>query len=245
VTALGDARQAVADLLADATGEQAFGYLPSAIYPPCWVIDAGSPYLTPDGPLGGAKVHFEAIFIAANAVGNSIVTDAADTAIERGAAALFEAGYEVGNVGFVKETLNGGAYLAGVVQLSTPVSLAAVAPIFILGGTSFTGITAIEFDNDAAGFDASFADMSAQYFFSITAQQATAADSFWSFCAEHVGQVIEYDYAPGGNVAPSADKPHITGSVEIAPVPELSTALGATFAVRLDCEQAPTIVRGA
>lgn len=65
-----------------------------------------------------------------------------------------------------------------------------------------------------------------RYFFAITAVQSTGSSSFWRWTWEHTGEVVPFRYAPHGNTVPTAEKPHVVGSVLVGPKPALGGGAG-------------------
>ncbi len=92
--------------------------------------------------------------------------------------------------------------------------------------------------------DAAAGGAARQHFLTVTATQSTDADSFWSMVWDHSGEIVPYVYAVHGNAVPSADRPHMTGTVKIPPKPKLGGGANTTytFQVRFDCEEEPTKV---
>lgn len=60
------------------------------------------------------------------------------------------------------------------------------------------------------------------YMLQFTAVQDTASGSLWRYIWESAGtEGVAYTVAPHGNATPTADEPHLTGTLTIGPAPEL------------------------
>lgn len=85
-----------------------------------------------------------------------------------------------------------------------------------------------------------------QYFFNVTANQSTAASSFWRMIWENSGDEVPFVYAPHGNLEASADEPHFTGTVTIGAKPDLGGQAGRnntySFETRFDIDGTPELV---
>lgn len=108
-----------------------------------------------------------------------------------------------------------------------------------------------ESDTDVLTFeDAAAGDGDRQYFFTITAIQSTAQDSFWRYVWASTGEVVPFTYAPHGNEVATADQPHFVGTCKIGPRPSVggeasrSRSAAYTFETRFDVETGPTLDDG-
>lgn len=88
-----------------------------------------------------------------------------------------------------------------------------------------------------------------KHYLEITAVQSTDADSWWSFCNDNVGQQFAFQHAQHANATPTANQPHITGTLEITAPPELGVEAGrkktGVFTMRCDIIGEPVVDRGA
>jgi hypothetical protein len=93
-------------------------------------------------------------------------------------------------------------------------------------------------------FEDAQAGTTLKHYFEINMIQSTAADSFWTFCTEHVGEIVPFQYAVHGNAAPATGQPHLLGNVEIGNPPDLGGEAGRkntyTATVRFDIIGEPT-----
>jgi hypothetical protein len=115
VTALGDARQAVAASLAD-VGAPVFDQPPGSLQPPCVVLLPGQPWIVPRG-----GVTLDVVAYANPAGGNSTALTVLEGLIEAVRGALWAHGLAPGETGqpiFDPD--------AGVLSASTPVTIRTV-----------------------------------------------------------------------------------------------------------------------
>lgn len=112
----------------------------------------------------------------------------------------------------------------------------------------------VVFDNEEADSSAvTFADAAAggarQHFVTISAIQSGQTGSLWRYAWANTGTTVAYKYAPHGNVTPTSDQPHLTGTLVIGPKPALGGEAGAknefTFEVRWDINGEPVLDAGA
>lgn len=133
--------------------------------------------------------------------------------------------------------------------MSTRIKGNALALTF--GGTDYwADATSVMFENEEASAGVTtFEDASKAgartYFFTVSAIQSTDSSSFWTYLWENTGEVVAYKYAVHGNATPTANEPHITGTVKIGPKPSLGGDASVNgefvFTVRLDCQEEPTL----
>jgi hypothetical protein len=123
MSGIADARAALAAQLTEATDKVAFAYMPGRLNPPCWVVDAGSPYLDSGNTFGSLLVRFDAVYFAKPSAANSLVTAEVDDVFEAAATGLFGGDWEVETVTVVDETANGATYLGGVFTVTKTINL--------------------------------------------------------------------------------------------------------------------------
>lgn len=99
-------------------------------------------------------------------------------------------------------------------------------------------------------FEEAMAGATAQWRLKGSGIIAHSAGSLWRFLWDNSGQDVAYVLGPYGNAAPSVDKPHYTGTLNVGRKPGLgnearTTKEGAPFDFELDCVDEPTEVTGA
>lgn len=81
-------------------------------------------------------------------------------------------------------------------------------------------------DKDTMTFADAANGAAASYDLKFKAVQSTDPNSFWSFVWDHSGETLPFVYAPHGNAAPTADKPHFIGNVTVGAKPKIGGAAG-------------------
>lgn len=71
---------------------------------------------------------------------------------------------------------------------------------------------------------------------SLTAIQSTDPASLWRTVWDHRGEEVPFALAVHGNAVPSADQPHVTGTVTIGPRPALGGAADPRTAYEFEVE---------
>ncbi|GAA4155924.1 hypothetical protein GCM10022286_05570 [Gryllotalpicola daejeonensis] len=261
MSALGDIRQGVADLLASATGRRALPYVPDNFQPPCWIIDAGSPYVSPGDQFGTTKFTFDAIYLARDAASNAFVSADLDDITETGMGALAGAGWVVGSVDGGTYTLGGNVYTGVSLSIAQSISTTAGdagswielsnsdgAVRYGVGSTGGESAALNSLTFQAASGTGSLglsSKTSSEYEFAIEAPQVFAAGSLWRFAFDNAGTALPFRYSPDGNETASEDHPHLTGTVYL---PAYPTAGGdadnpnRTFALTLALMDEPEVV---
>jgi hypothetical protein len=225
--------------------------MPGALRPPCFVIDAGQPYMAPGDQFGTTKYAFDAIYFSSDSASNQFVSDEIDTATEKATTALAAAGWSVDGVEVLTRPANGGTYAGVALSVTQSIATASGTGSWIeLSGTRFGvgagGLTALTFQpssgSDLLGLASS---TSSEYEFAVTAPQKFSEDSLWRFIFDHAGTQMEFLYSPDGTESASADHPHVTGYLWI---PEYPTAGGQantpnpTFDATLALQSEPELV---
>lgn len=133
-------------------------------------------------------------------------------------------------------------------------------PLLKIGapGTDYaTEITNYTIENEEAAADVvTFEDAAngggRQFFLRGGAIQSTQTAAFWRWVWAHSGQEnVPYTVAPHGNAAPTADQPHLVGTMKIGPKPKIggeastdaNSAFVFDFEFKIDGE--PTLDAGA
>lgn len=118
MSAIGDMRQDVADVVNAATSIPAFPYAPGRFVNPSVIVMPGSPYLEPGATYGTLKANFQVELIMGTAA-NQVSTSGLDDQIENALVALINAGYLVDNVSapYALEA-NGQQYLAATISVN-------------------------------------------------------------------------------------------------------------------------------
>lgn len=123
--------------------------------------------------------------------------------------------------------------------------------LVIDGVDHYADCTSVVLDNEEAAANVvTFADAAAggsrTFFFTISAIQSTDTTSFWRDLWDSTGTIVDYTYAPHGNVTPTTSQPHFEGTVKIPAKPSIGGEAGIdteyTFEVRMDCQETPTLV---
>lgn len=109
-----------------------------------------------------------------------------------------------------------------------------------------------EADADVVTFEDAANGGGRQFFLRGSAIQSTESAAFWRYVWENSGETeIPYTIAPHGNATPTADEPHLVGTLTIGPKPTIGgeASSSATSAFSFDFEFAidgtPTMDVGA
>ena len=80
----------------------------------------------------------------------------------------------------------------------------------------------------------------------LTAVQSTDTASLWRYIWENSGKKVKYVVAAHGNDVPTADQPHLTGTLTIGPKPDLGGEAGTdktfTFETEWELDGEPTLL---
>lgn len=77
-------------------------------------------------------------------------------------------------------------------------------------------------DSGAVTFEDAEKGEDRQFFLRGSAIQSTESASFWRYVWENSGNTsVPYTVAPHGNMVPTADEPHLVGTMTIGPKPKL------------------------
>lgn len=117
MSTLTDARDAAKALLAESTGKTAYSYLPGSLTPPAWVVNTGSPYVSPGSSFGSIKVTLDLCYFTRSGT-NAVVTHEVDDVLEDALVALVNGGYGIESVTVEGLTANGATYLGGVITVT-------------------------------------------------------------------------------------------------------------------------------
>jgi hypothetical protein len=103
----------------------------------------------------------------------------------------------------------------------------------------YADITSYTLTNEEADSDViTFADVEngggRQELLNLTAIQSLATGSFWRMVWEKTGTDAAFTLAPYGNATPTANQPHIVGTVTIGPRPDLGGEAGASNTFTFD-----------
>lgn len=93
-----------------------------------------------------------------------------------------------------------------------------------IGGVEYQpDLSNIVLDNEEADTDTVFFGdtNSRQYFFEATVRQSVATASLWRYIWENEGDEVNFTFNVEGNVTPTADSPHFTGTLVIPAPPQL------------------------
>lgn len=103
--------------------------------------------------------------------------------------------------------------------------------------TSYT-LTREDSDDDVVTFKDASEGQTQDEKLQITAVQSTDSDSFWRLVWDQVGEDLPFKIAPHGNETPTANQPHLIGTVNIPKRPDLGGDAGRnnthTFEVEFD-----------
>ncbi|WP_350348016.1 hypothetical protein ABIQ69_15460 [Agromyces sp. G08B096] len=96
-----------------------------------------------------------------------------------------------------------------------------------------------EADSDVVTFEDAASGGARQFYLRGSATQSTATVSFWRYVWENTGQTeVPYTVAPHGNAAPTANEPHLVGTLTIGPKPtiggEASTSPTSAFSFEFE-----------
>lgn len=118
MSAIGEMRQTVADVVETATTIPSFPYAPARLIVPSAVIMPGSPYLDSGLTFGTMTVHFQVELIMGTAA-NSVTTSGLDDQIENALGGLLAAGFAIEDVSspYALEA-NGQQYLAATITIN-------------------------------------------------------------------------------------------------------------------------------
>lgn len=121
MSAIGDMRQAIADVVETATTIPALPYAPARLIVPSAVIMPGSPYLESGLTYGTLTAHFQVELIMGSAA-NSVTTSGLDAQIENALGGLIESGYAIEQVSspYALEA-NGQQYLAATITINNSI----------------------------------------------------------------------------------------------------------------------------
>lgn len=99
-------------------------------------------------------------------------------------------------------------------------------------------LTREDSDDDVVTFKDASEGLTQDEKLQITAVQSTDSVSFWRIVWENVGEDVPFKIAPHGNETPTANQPHVTGTVTIPKRPDLGGDAGRsnthTFEVEFD-----------
>lgn len=123
MSALTDARKAVADLLGGATSVQAHPFMPDRIVPPAIIALPGTPYLTTSGTFGSFALGLDVVLVA-DAKVSATGAKTLDGLIDDTVVALVNGGIGVTEVSEPWQLAAGTAtYLAATVSTTQPIHL--------------------------------------------------------------------------------------------------------------------------
>lgn len=121
MSAIGDMRQAIADVVSTATTIPAFPYAPGRLIVPSAVVMPGSPYLESGLTFGTLSAKFQIELIMGTAA-NQVVTSGLDDQIENALVGLLNDGYLIEQVSspYALEA-NGQQYLAVTISITNSI----------------------------------------------------------------------------------------------------------------------------
>lgn len=121
MSAIGDMRQTVADVVSTATTIPSFPYAPARLIVPSAVVMPGSPYMESGVTFGTLTGHFQVELIMGTAA-NSVTTSGLDDQIENALVGLIEAGFGIEQVSspYALEA-NGQQYLAATISVNNSI----------------------------------------------------------------------------------------------------------------------------
>ena len=123
MSAITDARTAVAELLEAALDAQAHPFMPDRIVPPAAIVLPGTPYLTATGTFGSFALGLDVVLVADSKVSATGATTL-DGLIDDAVVALVNGGIGVSEVSEPWQLTAGTAtYLAATVSTSQPIHL--------------------------------------------------------------------------------------------------------------------------
>lgn len=118
MSAIGDMRQAIADVISTATTIPAFPYAPGRFIVPSAIVMPGSPFIESGNTFGTVLGRFQVELVMGTAA-NQVSSSGLDDQIENALVALINAGYSVEQVSapYALEA-NGQQYLAATVSVT-------------------------------------------------------------------------------------------------------------------------------
>lgn len=118
MSAIGDMRQAVADVVNTATSIPAFPYAPGRFVVPSAIVMPGSPYVESGNTFGTVLARFQVELVMGTAA-NQVSSSGLDDQIENALVAFINAGYSVDQVSapYALEA-NGQQYLAATISIN-------------------------------------------------------------------------------------------------------------------------------
>ena len=118
MSAIGDMRQAVADVVNTATSIPAFPYAPGRFVVPSAIVMPGSPYVESGNTFGTVLARFQVELVMGTAA-NQVSSSGLDDQIENVLVAFINAGYSVDQVSapYALEA-NGQQYLAATISIN-------------------------------------------------------------------------------------------------------------------------------
>lgn len=123
MNALQNARERVATLTGEATGAQAYPFMPGRLVPPAAVVLPGSPYLSSGGTFGTFVMGLEVVVVAPGKV-NETASSTLDELIVNTVAQLVNAGLSVSEVSEPWSlSVSNAEYLAATITTSQPIGL--------------------------------------------------------------------------------------------------------------------------
>lgn len=121
MSAIGDMRQAIADVVETATSIPSFPYAPARLIVPSAVIMPGSPYIESGLTFGTMTAHFQVELIMGTA-SNQVITSGLDDQVENALVALVNEGYSIEQISspYALEA-NGQQYLAATISINNSI----------------------------------------------------------------------------------------------------------------------------
>lgn len=115
---IGTVRQAVADIVGDATSIPSYVFVPGRFIVPAVVVMPGSPYIETGNTYGSVLVRFQIELVMGTAA-NEVSSGGLDDQIENALTALIDEGYSIENVSqpYAMEA-NGQQYLSATITIN-------------------------------------------------------------------------------------------------------------------------------